>query len=31
MQKMVVIFEDEGIRFESKKGRFLVELVEKRQ
>lgn len=29
MQKVVGVFEDEGIRFEGEKGRILVELVEK--
>ena len=29
MQKVVGVFEDEGIRFEGEKGRMLVELVEK--
>jgi hypothetical protein len=29
MQKVVGVFEDEGIRFEGEKGRTLVELVEK--
>ena len=28
MQKVVGVFEDEGIRFEGEKGRILVELVE---
>ena len=29
MQKVVAVLENEGIRFESEKGRILVELVEK--
>lgn len=29
MQKVVGVFEDEGIRFEGEKGRVLVELVER--
>ena len=31
MQKVVGIFEENGIRFETEKGRILVELVEKSQ